>query len=402
MNNFALKVEGLSKKYRLGNINSKLLSQELTSLFSFKKNQLPLEESYRWALKDINFEIKKGELIGIVGRNGAGKSTLLKLISKITAPTEGKIQINGRVGALLEVGTGFHPELTGRENIFLNGSILGMKKYEISKYLDEIVEFADIGKYLDTPVKRYSSGMLVRLGFAVAAHLTADILIIDEVLAVGDFRFQQKCLSKISNVVNEGKTIFFVSHNMQSIAQLTQKSIYLENGKLIDFGNTGKIIEKYLTTGRDDSKIYINDSKLEHKTHFKKISIKNQSPKKISIEITYYIHSDINAVLSMALNNYLQTCITTIRDTDKDQSFYQKSKGIYQSTIEVNTEHLLPGIYSFDLSLAELGVQRFDKVEKAVSFEILSNNSNQIDSAQRDGILIMESSIETSKKGSHE
>ncbi len=202
-----------------------------------------------WALRDVNFEIHKGEVIGIIGRNGAGKSTLLKILSQITPPTTGEIKMNGTVGSLLEVGTGFHPELTGRENIFLNGAILGMKKKEIAKKFDEIVSFAGIEKFLDTPVKYYSSGMYVRLAFSVAAHMEPDILIIDEVLAVGDAEFQKKCLGKMEEITKkEGRTILFVSHNMQAIRQLCTRTLLIKNGSIIDFGKTEDVLKKYLST----------------------------------------------------------------------------------------------------------------------------------------------------------
>src|SRR6201997_761360 len=202
-----------------------------------------------WALKGVSFEVKQGDVIGIIGRNGAGKSTLLKILSRITEPTEGRIRIKGRVASLLEVGTGFHPELTGRENIYLNGSILGMSRAEIKAKFDEIVAFAEVERFLDTPVKRYSSGMYVRLAFAVAAHLEPEILIVDEVLAVGDAAFQKKCLGKMEDVSHSGRTVIFVSHNMETVARLCNKSILLDSGKLKQIGNTEDVIKSYLHTG---------------------------------------------------------------------------------------------------------------------------------------------------------
>ncbi|MGZ8144992.1 MAG: ABC transporter ATP-binding protein, partial [Methylosarcina sp.] len=240
----AIKVENLGKKYLISHENAAAyptlrdsLSNSVRSLarrfrhpFQANSGTTRLEEF--WALQDINFEIKPGERIGIIGRNGAGKSTLLKILSRITAPTTGKAVIHGRVASLLEVGTGFHPELTGRENIFLNGAILGMRKAEIKSKFDEIVAFAEIEKFLDTPVKRYSSGMYVRLAFAVAAHLEPEILIVDEVLAVGDAQFQKKCLGKMEAVSKEGKTLLFVSHNMAAVTKLCGRGIYLSEGRL--------------------------------------------------------------------------------------------------------------------------------------------------------------------------
>ncbi len=260
-----IEVKNISKKY---NINHQrggyiALRDVLTNIFknpfSFLKYKtkeiigLEKKEEF-WALQDVNFEIMKGEVVGIIGRNGAGKSTLLKILSQITPPTTGEIKIHGRVGSLLEVGTGFHLELTGRENIFLNGAILGMKKEEIVKKFDEIVKFAGVEKFLDTPVKYYSSGMYVRLAFSVAAHMETDILIVDEVLAVGDMEFQKKCLGKMGEVSKgEGRTILFVSHNMSAIKNLCQKVILLESGRIIDSGKTSSVIQNYIkvSTNKD-------------------------------------------------------------------------------------------------------------------------------------------------------
>ncbi|MEH1883914.1 MULTISPECIES: ABC transporter ATP-binding protein [unclassified Nostoc] len=220
---------------------------------SGKKMPNPTREEF-WALKDVSFEIQQGEAIGVIGRNGAGKSTLLKVLSRITEPTKGRIAIKGRVASLLEVGTGFHPELTGRENIYLNGSVLGMSRVEIKKKFDEIVAFAEVEKFLDTPVKRYSSGMYVRLAFSVAAHLEPEILIVDEVLAVGDSAFQKKCLGKMGDVATkEGRTVLFVSHSMQAIAQLTKRCILLSKGNIQFDGHTGKAVQLYLAGQKDES-----------------------------------------------------------------------------------------------------------------------------------------------------
>ncbi len=242
----AVSVRGLSKSYTIAK-NAEQHSTMGEALMHKLKNPLArIEKDTFWALTDLDFDIKKGDVVGVVGRNGAGKSTLLKILSRITEPTRGKIDLYGRVGSLLEVGTGFHPELTGRENIFLNGAILGMKKSEISRQFDEIVEFSGVAKFLDTPVKRYSSGMYVRLAFAVAAHLNPEILIIDEVLAVGDAEFQKKCLGKMQDVASSGRTVLFVSHNMQSVSLLCTQGIFLKNGKLLYQGDIKKVIDLYL------------------------------------------------------------------------------------------------------------------------------------------------------------
>lgn len=254
-----IKVENLSKRYIISHQQKERYSTLRDSLAQcvkrlFSRNSLRDDPSHEefWALKDINFEIQQGDRVGIIGRNGAGKSTLLKVLSRITEPTSGKVSIKGRVASLLEVGTGFHPELTGRENIFLNGAILGMSKAEIIKKFDEIVAFAEIEKFLDTPVKRYSSGMYVRLAFAVAAHLEPEILIVDEVLAVGDAQFQKKCLGKMEEVGKEGRTVLFVSHNMGVISQLCSRCIWMDQGGLKDYGSTESVISSYILQGVAD------------------------------------------------------------------------------------------------------------------------------------------------------
>lgn len=257
----AIRVEHLSKMYRLGSIGTGTISHDLnvwwhrmrgqenpyTRIGEENKREQTGSSNYVWALQDINFEVKKGEILGIIGKNGAGKSTLLKILSRITGPTKGKISVNGRMASLLEVGTGFHPELTGRENIFLNGAILGMTKREIRAKFDEIVEFSGCARYVDTPVKRYSSGMTVRLGFAVAAFLEPEILVVDEVLAVGDADFQKKCLGKMKDVsTQDGRTVLFVSHNMTAVKSLCQKGILMQSGKLVYADNAENTVNEYL------------------------------------------------------------------------------------------------------------------------------------------------------------
>jgi lipopolysaccharide transport system ATP-binding protein len=253
MSDTVIKVENISKSYILKHQNAErytalrdVIANKAKGLFNPKSNIGAASSEEFWALNDISFDIKQGDRVGIIGRNGAGKSTLLKVLSRIVTPTKGRITIDGRVASLLEVGTGFHPELTGRENIFLNGSILGMRKAEIQKKFDEIVAFSEVEKFLDTPVKRYSSGMYVRLAFAVAAHLEPEILIVDEVLAVGDAAFQRKCLGKMNDVAGEGRTILFVSHNMEAVQKLCNKGVLLQKGKLHHAGEMKEVINKYL------------------------------------------------------------------------------------------------------------------------------------------------------------
>ena len=300
MSDTIIEVENISKQYRLGQVSTGTISHDLNRLwyrvrgkddpylkvtqanvrdkknaetlnaenlkennktlrsgkgknFSVSRSQ-DLSSDYVWALQDINFEVKRGEVLGIIGRNGAGKSTLLKILSRVTAPTTGEIRVDGRIASLLEVGTGFHPELTGRENIFLNGAILGMSKAEIHSKLDEIVDFSGCARYLNTPTKRYSSGMIVRLGFAVAAHLEPDILVVDEVLAVGDLEFQAKCLGKMSEVASHGRTVLFVSHNLASVESLCASAIWIDRGRVaMAKDDVSKVVAAYEKSGRSDS-----------------------------------------------------------------------------------------------------------------------------------------------------
>jgi lipopolysaccharide transport system ATP-binding protein len=262
MTDIAIRCEGLAKQYRIGERQSyKAIRDVITDAFAspFRRLRSALRQSSNgsaggeepniWALNDVSFEIKRGEVVGIIGRNGAGKSTLLKILSRITEPTRGSADIWGRVGSLLEVGTGFHPELTGRDNIFLNGAILGMRRAEIARKFDEIVAFAEVEKFIDTPVKRYSSGMYVRLAFAVAAHMETEILMVDEVLAVGDAQFQKKCLNKMQNVGEQGRTVVFVSHNMTAVQRLCQRAVWLDSGLVLKAGHPGVVVDEYLKTG---------------------------------------------------------------------------------------------------------------------------------------------------------
>ena len=261
MDNTVLKIENLSKQYRLGQVGTGTISHDLNRWWANVRGKedpyskigqsndrtKQAESEYVWALKDVNFEVKQGEILGIIGKNGAGKSTLLKLISRITSPTTGSIKAKGRIASLLEVGTGMHPEMTARENIYLNGAIMGMKKHEIARKFDEIVDFAGVAMYVDTPVKRFSSGMYVRLAFAVAAFLEPEILIVDEVLAVGDAEFQKKAIGKMKDVSSgDGRTVLFVSHNMASVKALCSRALILENGEVKKIGEVNDIVSMYL------------------------------------------------------------------------------------------------------------------------------------------------------------
>ncbi len=343
-----IKIENLSKMYRLGVVGTGTLSHDLKRwYYKMRGREDPYlkigeanvrntksESDYVWALKDINLEVMPGEVLGIIGKNGAGKSTLLKILSKVTGPTTGDIHYNGRIGALLEVGTGFHPELTGRENIFLNGAILGMTKAEIKKKLDEIIDFSGVERYIDTPVKRYSSGMMVRLGFAVAAHLEPEILIVDEVLAVGDAEFQKKAIGKMQDVSkNEGRTVLFVSHNMKAVKNLCEKGALLKDGQLFFQGKIEDTIDKYhigenynhltsIETLKDRSgtgTVIFTDFYLENHKGVKVKSlntgdeitlvfvVKVNEPDCKNIDIGFSFHDSLNDTLSILYSGY-QNC----------------------------------------------------------------------------------------------
>ena len=268
MSNVIISIEDLWKQYRLGTISHGTLTRDIQSWWArFRGREDPnspirqvasggggqVRGDSFWALRGVDLQVREGEVLGVIGRNGAGKSTLLKILSRITAPSRGSVKIKGRLASLLEVGTGFHPELTGRENIYLNGTILGMRRREVAKKLDAIVDFAEVETFLDTPVKRYSSGMYVRLAFAVAAHLEADILVVDEVLAVGDAKFQERCLSKMDELSTRGRTVFFVSHNMASVQRLCTRAALLHEGELLAQGEVAKVVEQYLQSGLSPS-----------------------------------------------------------------------------------------------------------------------------------------------------
>ncbi len=252
MGNVAIRAENLSKQYRIGGprVKYKTIRESITSMLTSPLRRLKKSKTENiWALKELSFEVKRGEAVGLIGRNGAGKTTLLKILSRVTEPTIGRAEIYGRVGSLLEVGTGFHPELTGRENIYLNGAILGMKQVEIEGKFDEIVTFSEIEKFLDTPVKHYSSGMYMRLAFSVAAYLEPEILLVDEVLAVGDVSFQRKCLGKMQNVSQQGRTVIFVSHNMQAITRLCERALLLDEGMILQDGPSTEVVSAYMSSG---------------------------------------------------------------------------------------------------------------------------------------------------------
>lgn len=376
----AIKVENLSKAYQLGQIGTGTISRDLERWYArIRGKEDPFlrigetndqhtksESDVVWSLKDINFEIEQGDAVGIIGRNGAGKSTLLKILSKVTAPTSGKISGNGRISSLLEVGTGFHPELSGKENIFLNGAILGMRKKEIQRKLDEIVDFAGIERYLDTPVKRYSSGMYVRLAFAVAAHLESEILIVDEVLAVGDAKFQKKCLGKMGDVSkSEGRTVLFVSHNMDSISRLCEKSMLLSKGRLEMIGASRTIIQKYsnsnLIMGElNDLSVNISKLKIYQEGDLIKLELTYRNCKEFLYPCLGFVISDMNNNKVMGTNPKLQVPTNKIINSDN---------GKIQVTI--NTPKLLNGKYNLSIWFGDNAVDFFIK-ENVLAFEVFN------------------------------
>lgn len=391
MNDIAIRIEHVSKQYKLGVINTGTFFRDMQSMFARKlgkpdPNAKIGNEFYDgadsfWALKDVSFDIKRGDRLGIIGKNGAGKSTILKLISRISAPTEGCIKINGRVASLLEVGTGFHKELTGRENIYLNGSILGMKKRQIDRILDEIIDFSGIEKHIDTPVKRYSSGMYVRLGFAVAAHLDSEILIADEVLAVGDAKFQQKAIGKMNRIsAEQGRTVLFVSHNMQAVQSLCNKGVILEKGRLIKNGSIESCILSYNNsenmekrgawTGTDgDGNLVLRRAELYPHDAILDLIIEFEIKK-----------PDLDYVFSIQFFNKdgHQVCVNTISDivTDEEYSFL-KTAGIHTVSLEINTGIFATGEYYVDFDFAIHRLKRITTQESRLYFEIFNERNHR-------------------------
>ena len=363
-----IKVENLSKQYNLGGeqkpystLRESLIESARKPLKIFKGGRGKKLNSF-WALQDINFEVMPGEVVGIIGRNGAGKSTLLKILSRITEPTRGKIELYGRVGSLLEVGTGFHPELTGRENIFLNGAILGMRREEIAEKFDEIVDFAEVEKFLDTTVKHYSSGMYMRLAFAVAANLEPEILIVDEVLAVGDAEFQKKCLGKMHDVAEKhGRTVLFVSHNMTAVQSLCKKAILIRDGKLVESGNTQDVINVYLNKDSVGQSVQEwNDSEEAPGNEFikfKRVAILPQIENEaVTVEIPLNIEfeflssepsgGDLN--LTMVLWTFSGECIFSVIS-----SVVEMDKGLYKGICKIPANLLNDNKYSIEIYIVK-------------------------------------------------
>lgn len=407
MGEVILKIENLSKQYRLGNVGTRTIGDDLKRWWYKIRGKedpfLKIGESndrekkgtsdYVWALKDISFEVNKGDVIGIIGKNGAGKSTLLKILSKVTGPTTGVIKSRGRIASLLEVGTGFHPEMTGRENIYLNGAILGMTKKEITSKIDEIIAFSGCERYIDTPTKRYSSGMKVRLAFAVAAHLEPDILIVDEVLAVGDAEFQKKAIGKMQDIAKgEGRTVLFVSHNMTTINTLCRKSILLHNGKIFKSGLTSEIIPFYLSNSQSEKMIpsVVFDVDTKKSFQFLKAQmvdenncfIKNgviSTNQEFYIKIDYLFRQVISKChLTLIIKNSSAETVLFMDRTDFYKEYFVANKGNYKARIKIQNPLLKPDTYYITLGLADQHSNSNDH-----QFEVLKFKVENLDSLRQ-------------------
>jgi lipopolysaccharide transport system ATP-binding protein len=395
MTDTIIEVENLGKRYVLDHQQEREKYTALrdviargvkSALKGFGGKKTETKEEF-WALKDVSFQVKRGEVVGIIGRNGAGKSTLLKILSRITEPTTGRVRLKGRVASLLEVGTGFHPELTGRENIYLNGAVLGMMRQEIDRKFDEIVAFAEVEKFLDTPVKRYSSGMYVRLAFAVAAHLEPEILVVDEVLAVGDAAFQKKCLGKMGDVASkEGRTVLFVSHDMAAVRQLTKKSLLLYQGQIDSLGETEYVIDKYLissldysTTVYDVANIHRSHSNLSMRVKFLTLEIENYYTKQIPANSN--INLKIKVICNQSVNTFRFSMTIYAASGIPVGSLFTSEKYSLQTgelaTFIVILENLSlsPGIYYLGIATGKgnhlTGHSDFDIVNNVLHFEII-------------------------------
>lgn len=403
MTEIAIRVEDLGKLYRLGTSGGlrprrhyRTLRESLSSALAapFRRKRDPDggadpedEAEQIWALRSISFDVQKGQVIGVIGRNGAGKSTLLKILSRVTEPTEGWAEVHGRVGSLLEVGTGFHPELTGRENIQLNGAILGMKRTEIERKFDEIVEFSGVARFIDTPVKRYSSGMYLRLAFAVAAHLEPEILVVDEVLAVGDAEFQRKCLGKMSDVAHEGRTVLFVSHNMSAILNLTQEAIVLDRGRMVRRAPTAEAVDYYMSSGlaQVGERVWSPDEipgdaapfrplAIRIKDHHGRVVDTVRSTMPASVEIEYRLDVPLTG---LRVGLYLTTArgeyVLASFDTDDEEHFERhpvRPAGRYISRCSLPADLLNEGRYILGVNASTFRFRRYFQDEQALAFNV--------------------------------
>ena len=392
---YSVIVKNIGKRYKIGaaqerqdTLRDVLVAGARKIGSAFKRGKLAkATDDHIWALRDVSFEVKQGSAIGIVGRNGAGKSTLLKVLSRVTEPTEGYGELRGRVGSLLEVGTGFHPELTGRENIFLNGAILGMTRKEINARFDEIVDFSEVEKFIDTPVKRYSSGMYLRLAFAVAAHLEPEILVVDEVLAVGDADFQRKCLGKMGDVAESGRTVLFVSHNMSAILRLTEETIVLDKGRVIKRAPSAEAVDFYLNRGMSKlgERYWEDDEVPANAAPFRPLAIRvvdkdgvvsdsMRSVDPITIEIDYELEQDITGLrVGYYLNSTRGEAIFTSFDTDSETLFKQynmRAKGVYTSRCVIPANTLNEGRFVLGVNASSYRVRRYFQDDQALSFSV--------------------------------
>lgn len=387
MSDIAIRANRLGKQYRLGALYEQRYRTLRESLGSLLKGGERKPKETIWALRDVSFEVKQGQVLGVIGRNGAGKSTLLKLLSRVTEPTEGEAEIHGRVGSLLEVGTGFHPELTGRENIFLNGAILGMRRTEIERKFDEIVAFAEVEQFIDTPVKRYSSGMYLRLAFAVAAHLEPEILVVDEVLAVGDAEFQRKCLGKMGDVAREGRTVLFVSHNMSAILRLTEETLVIEKGRLALRAPTPQAVDYYLSRGfsREGERIWEADEVPTSAMPFRPLAVRLRNPRgevvnsirsaeANQVEVEYCLDAPITGLrVGIYLMSMRGETIFTSFDTDDPHIFEKmtvRPAGHYLSRCTLPADLLNEGRFVIGINASSYRVRRYFQDEQALTFTV--------------------------------
>lgn len=392
-NQTVISVENLSKAYQLGQISTGTLSRDLSVWWARlrgKPNPLlkigQAEHNNRdgdviWALREVNFQVEQGEVLGVIGRNGAGKSTLLKILSRVTAPTSGKVRVRGRIASLLEVGTGFHPELTGRENVYLNGAILGMTREEVRRKFDEIVDFAEVEKFIDTPVKRYSSGMYVRLAFAVAAHLDPEILLVDEVLAVGDAEFQKKCLGKMGDVARQGRTVIFVSHDMGSIRRLCELCTVLRSGEIVYWGKAEDAIEEYLGAIKGNQIWENPDPKQDVPFHIisarivdinGKVTSRFPMGSKVIFELCTLVDQTITSSHIHLMVEYKGTILFRTFDTDDHpQLLSARQPGKSTSRVILDTSYLKPGNYEISVDTGIRPIAILEKHLQIATFEII-------------------------------
>lgn len=393
MSNVVIKTENLGKQYKIGALvdRSPTLRDAIVRAVRYPARLLKGERRPKteiiWALRDISFDVQRGQVLGVIGRNGAGKSTLLKVLSRITEPTEGYARITGRVGSLLEVGTGFNPELTGRENIFLNGAILGMKRQEITSKFDEIVDFSGVEQFIDTPVKRYSSGMYLRLAFSVAAHLEPEILVVDEVLAVGDAEFQRKCLGKMSDVAHEGRTVLFVSHNMSAVLRLTDEAIVLEGGKMAYRAPTQEAVEYYMSSGfsQTSERNWRPEDVPATAAPFRPVALRVIDPRgtvsdvirsvePLTIEFEYELDEPIQG---LRVGIYLLTIrgelVFTSFDTDSGTAYDRyatRPAGKFVSRCQIPADFFNEGQYVLGINASTFRVKRYFQDEHALTFTV--------------------------------